>query len=121
MHLVIQLHQGETCEFQTRDNDAIIEPAIACDIRDCCKPGECEEACRYLLTVHDPEFRIVKKCEDGQFRDVTATPYDKRQLCESIYFDSDVDFTDEVTANLYLVWEACSQYVENERTQNDDS
>jgi len=75
---------------------------------DCIKTGDCEEACRYVLEVYSPQFRVVKKV-DGEYRNVLASTEDKREVCEAIYYDSESDFQDEDSADLYLVWEAASE------------
>lgn len=86
------------------------------DLIDCNKPGDVENSCQYILDHWKPEFRIVKML-DGRYQNVIASDVDKQELCESIYFDSDTDFSDSDNSELYLVWEAAHQY-ENELPYN---
>lgn len=78
------------------------------DLEDCSKSGDCQEACEYVLKNHKPEFRTVVMV-DGEYENVIATAAHKQAVCESIYYDSNSDFSDEDTANMYLIWEASSQ------------
>jgi hypothetical protein len=78
------------------------------DVLDCTASGDCEPACRYVLETYNIEYRTVKNI-DGKYQSVIASPDDKKNVCESIYFESDTDFTDEESCDLYLVWEAANQ------------
>jgi hypothetical protein len=75
------------------------------DMLDCAGPGDAEPACHFILETYNPQFRITKEV-DGEYQNVIASAEDKREVCEEIFGDSDSDFSDELTCNLYLVWEA---------------
>jgi len=93
----------------TEDGDTCFDVETYSDLADCCASGDCEDACRYILANYSVDWRVVKKCEDGNFHNVTATSYDKRKVCEAIYFESESDFSDEQLAEVYLIWQAASQ------------
>lgn len=78
------------------------------DMLDCTGPGDAEPSIRYVLETYDIDFRTVKNI-DGEYQNVTASPDDKKIVCEYIYFESETDFTSEENCNLYLIWEAASQ------------
>ena len=75
------------------------------DILSCTGSGDADDSCQYILTKYEPVFRIVKML-DGRYRNVIASCKDKQDFCESIYFDSDTDFSDTDNAALYIIWEA---------------
>lgn len=112
MSFIIELYDGEGTSPYNPDGSEI-NGQILEDLLDCTRSGDMTHACLYVLGVHKPEFRIVKWI-DGGFKNVIATPEDKQKVCESIYFDSDVDFSDESRANLYLVWDAAFHVDEDE-------
>lgn len=75
---------------------------------DCCRTGDCEAACRYVLSHFRPVFTIVKKIA-GVYQSVPACHEDKILICQSIYFESDRDFREsEEWCDIYLVWEAAN-------------
>lgn len=78
------------------------------DLCDCIKPGDAEDACRYVISKHKPEFRIVKQI-DGEYKNVLATHQDKAAVCRAIYFESESDFDgDESLCETYLIWDAAA-------------
>ena len=103
--LIIELHAGESCSIMTLDGDYITDPETWSDLMDCCASRDVEDACKSFNDEHSIDWRIVKRCEDGEYHNVTATTYDKQKLCEHIYFESESDFSDESLAELYLIWQ----------------
>jgi len=89
------------------DNGSELEGELLSDLHDCCSSGDCEDSCLYVINQHKPEFRIVKMI-DGEYQNVIASPEDKQAICETIYFESESDFSDESLAELYIVWEAAA-------------
>jgi hypothetical protein len=79
---------------------------VARDMADCTRSGDCEQPCLYVLDHVGVEFRIVAKNAAGEYENRLATPEEKADTARAIYFDSDSDFSDERTAETYLVWEA---------------
>jgi hypothetical protein len=78
------------------------------DLCDCIKPGDAEDACRYVISRHKPEFRIVKQI-DGKYQNVLASHQDKAAVCKEIYFESESDFDgDESLCETYLIWESAA-------------
>ena len=98
--------------FESADDSEKLES----DLLDCTGPGNAEDACQYILDQWKPQFRIVKLI-DGRYRNVIASDKDKQEICESIYFDSDTDFSDTDNSELYIVWETAHQFA-NELPQN---
>ena len=85
------------------------------DLLDCIKPGDAEEACSYILDHYEIQWCIVvAKMDESGYENRAPTPAEKRAMCESIYFDSEYDFSDERLAEIYLVWQAASQ-IESEK------
>lgn len=84
---------------------------LASDLRDCTKSGDCEDACRFVLSHHNAEFRTVKVIDD-EYQNVIASSEDKMKVCKTIYFESESDFSNESTADMYLIWEAASQFIQ---------
>lgn len=79
------------------------------DLLDCCKRGDCEPACKHVLSTYKPQFRIVKKV-NGEYANVLATAEDMIDVCEEIYFESESDFHNMDVCAMYLVWQAASNY-----------
>ena len=77
----------------------------------CTGSGDAEDACRYVFDYFNPAFRIVK-AHGNEYRNMEANLNDKRECCESIYFESETDFSDEDNCNLYLIWEAAHRVME---------
>ncbi len=84
-----------------------LEGEMLWDMNDCNGSGDAEPACKYILEIYKPEFRIVRNV-GGEFQNVVASKEEKLQVCREIYGGSDTYFTDEDNANLYLVWAAAS-------------
>ena len=76
------------------------------DLLDCTGSGDCEPACQYILDEYEPEFRIVKKGDDGKYANVIADETDKTAVLQEIYGDDKPDDQD-----LYLVWEAAHSLI----------
>ena len=99
---------GSVCAcWNKEDHETIVD-----DFSDCTSPGDSEPACRYVLENYDIDWRIVKQI-DGKYQNVSASDDDKRIFCETVYFDSETDFSDSDNSELYLIWEAAHQ-LENE-------
>lgn len=79
------------------------------DIADCRASGDCDPACAYVRDSLGVEFRTVARDETGQYVNRLATDAELQACCEAIYFESDSDFSDRATAELYLIWQAASQ------------
>lgn len=97
--------QGEitTC---TQNGESLIGSEFYQDMMDCTGSGDAEPACSFVRDHLKPEFRIVAKNADGGYENRLAIPEEKAACCSEIYFESDTDFTDEDTAELYLIWQA---------------
>lgn len=113
--MIIELSQCGACSIIHEINDGNFED-FETDILDCTKSGDTEDSCKYILTRYNPAFRIVKML-DGRYRNVVASFRDKQELCESIYFDSDTDFSDTDNSELYLIWESAHQF-RNDQPEN---
>ena len=95
-----------------RKNGSSISPRsrLAKDLLDCNRSGDCEPACRYVLSEHKPEFRVIKKI-DGKYENILANNQDKAAVCRAIYFESESDFDgDESLCDAYLIWQAASSF-----------
>lgn len=82
------------------------DPDVARDLADCTRSGDCEPACLYVLEQVGVEFRIVARNAAGEYENRIATAEEKEATARAIFFESDSDFSDERTAETYLVWEA---------------
>ena len=83
------------------------------DVLDCTGSGDAQPACEYVRDAIGVDFRIVARQADGTYRNRKATAAEKAETCRAIYFESETDFSDEATAETYLIWEAANG-VENE-------
>jgi len=104
MSFIIEISTCGSITVCTMDGDEL-SGGVVVDLLDCAGSGDATEACMYVLDTYDPKIRIVKKI-NGEYKNVLASKEDKKQVCESIYFESDTDFSDEDKANLYIVWYA---------------
>ena len=94
------------CDIEGSD---VQESAYIDHVMDCNKPGDSQEACEYVLDHIGVDFRIVDLDESGKYINRLATAAEKAEMCKTIFsFDSATDFSDERTAEIYLVWEATS-------------
>ena len=83
--------------------------SLYADLSDCNKSGDCEDACRFVLKHHKPEFRIVKKI-DGNYENVVADFADKIAICKKIYFDSNFKWEEsEKWCEIYLIWQCAAE------------
>ena len=95
------------------DNDQQISPickrhGFGKALANCCKSGDREDACRFLLSRFKLDFYIIKQV-DGEYKRVPATHIDKAYICREIYRDSGRNFTDsEEWCDIYLIWEAAN-------------
>jgi len=105
MTFIIELGHESVSACRKNGTEISRRSKLFSDLDACTGSGDAEPSCRYVLDAHKPEFRIVKRI-DGEYKNVLATPDDKREVCEAIYFDSESNFDDESICDLYLVWEA---------------
>lgn len=110
----------EICPFEPRTSACLMngdevsaDTEVSEHLANCNASGDCEQACLYVLNYVGVEFRTVAKNAAGEYENRLATPEEKAATCMAIYFDSDADFSDETTADTYLVWDAA-------RDANDD-
>jgi hypothetical protein len=75
---------------------------------DCTKGGDVEDACLYILSAFNPDFRVIAKDSSGSYVNRPATDEELQLTCEAIYFASETDFSNVETAKIYLVYEAAS-------------
>lgn len=106
--LIIEIcpHEPRTSPCLANGDAVSADETLAADLADCNRSGDCEPACRYVLEAHTVEFRIVARNQRGKLVNRLATPAEKAATARAIYFDSKTDFSDEGTADTYLVWEA---------------
>lgn len=106
---IIELSTCGAVDCCTMDGDDISEESdLFQDLLDCCGPGDVSGACLHILEKYKPEFRIVRKT-GGHYENVVASKEEKQAVCEVIYCCSNTDFSEEDTAEMYLIWEAsCS-------------
>lgn len=84
------------------------------DVLDCTRSGDVEPACEYVRDAIGVDFRIVARQPDGTYKNRRATAEEKAAVCRAIYFESDTDFSDEATAEAYLIWEAARGVADEE-------
>jgi len=105
----------EICPAEPRvdlAHDVSEESDLAGDLKDCTGQGDAEDSCRYVARAYDVQFVIADK--DLDFERRPATEEEIRETCDAIYFDSDSDFTDSDLAEVYLIWEAANQFIQNQ-------
>jgi hypothetical protein len=85
------------------------------DIADCRASGDVRDACEFVRDRIGVVFRIVARNAAGDYENRLATAEEKAETCRAIYFESETDFSDESTAETYLIWQAaCDVEHENE-------
>ena len=89
------------------------DSTITADLLDCTGSGDAEQACKYVLSAHNPRFVIVARNAAGEYENRDATEQEIEQTCRAIYFESESDFSDLDLAKVYLIWDAAHQF-ENE-------
>lgn len=110
MTFIIEICPNEgSAQGCTMSGDGLLGTEFESDIMDCNKSGDCEPACEFVRDQLKPEFRIVAKDANGKYENRIATAKEKQATCEEIYFESETDFSDESTAETYLIWQmACN-------------
>lgn len=109
MGYVIEISGGEISVSLANGESAVFGNGLA-DWLDCVKPGDVQEMCEFIRDGRKVEFRVMGRNPiTDEIENQAATALDKRLACESIYFDSETDFSDERTAEAYLIWQAASQ------------
>ncbi len=110
----------EVCPHEPRasmclaNGESVLGSDHESDVLDCTSSGDVEPACSYVRDHVGVEFRIVARNAAGEYENRLATAEEKAATCRAIYFESETDFSDESTAELYLIWQAASD-VEHER------
>jgi hypothetical protein len=100
----------EICPREPRASFCDVPEDIAPDILDCTRSGDAAEACEYVRGQWRPRFRIVARNATGEYENRRATDAEKAETARAIYFDSDTDFDDIVNVEMYLIWQAASDY-----------
>lgn len=79
------------------------------DIADCRASGDCEPACTYVRDRLGVQFRrIARNPVTGEYENRLVTYSELDATAHAIYFESDIDFSDRATAELYLIWDAAN-------------
>ena len=117
---IIEICPSEGATSVCRLNGARVSPksTLFTDLADCCKSGDCREACRHVLTTYRPQFRTVRRMPDNAsggrvYANVLASDAELQACCETIYFESNTDFADRDNCELYLVWNAAMDCTED--------
>ena len=111
--LTIEISEDSAYIFLTANGGSVMRSEYLQDLADCIASGDVSEACEYIRDAVGVAFYILAKDRDGYYRNRPATAEEKQLCCEAIYFESETDFSDEATAESYLIWEAASN-AENE-------
>lgn len=104
--LIIEICSDCTSACLIDGQEVSANEQIASDLADCTRSGDCEPACLYVLDHVGVEFRIVARNASGEYENRIATAEEKTATARAIYSDSESDFSDERTAETYLVWDA---------------
>lgn len=116
-NLIIEICPREPrASLCTIDGESVMQSAWREDIADCTRSGDAQPACEYVLDRIGVEFRIVARNACGEYENRLATDDELRATCEEIYFDSNADFSDRRCAEIYLIWDAACDAV-NEESQ----
>jgi len=99
----------EICPREPRATVAEATPHALLDLADCIRGGDAEPMCAYVRDHHAPAFRIIARNAAGEYENREATAEEKAETCRAIYFDSETEFDDEETAELYLIWQAADE------------
>lgn len=89
------------------------------DLADCCTSGDCEDACQFVIDQVGVEFRCIGRNANNGVENRLAIDADLQQVCEAIYFESDTDFSDRDNAELYAVWQAANNIIEDHNQENE--
>ena len=100
----------EICPREPRASFCDVPEDLAADILDCTRSGDCEPACEYVRRHLRPEFRTVARNAAGEYENRPATDAEISETARRIYFDSATDFDDVEHAEMYLIWQAASDY-----------
>lgn len=107
--IIIELMGEEVSICLGDGSDVQPGSALARDLADCCTSGDCKDACEYVAQNYSIAWRIVApKIDESGYENRDATPAEKQAVAESIYFESDSDFSDETRCETYLIWEVAN-------------
>jgi len=111
MNVIIEICplEGRASPCLSDGSDIATNEQVAQDFADCRASGDNESACRYVLDIYKPEFRIVARNGSGTYENRLATDAEMQATCEAIYFESETDFTDSDWCKVYLIWQAASE------------
>ena len=98
----------EICPREPRASFCDVPEDLAPDILDCTAPGDATEACEYVRRRLRPEFRIVARNAAGEYENRLATDDEILETARAIYFET--EFEDVEHAEMYLIWQAASDY-----------
>lgn len=112
--LIIEIAHENASPCLMDGSSVSADPEVLEALSDCARPGDVESACDYVLRHVGVEFRIVARRVDGTYENRVATAAEKADTCRRIYFESGANFDHEPTAELYLVWQAANELLDNE-------
>ncbi len=84
------------------------------DLANCCKSGDCQNACEFVLEKYEVEWRIVRKMPDGNYENALATDKELRKTAKTIYFESSANFADRSVCETYLIWQGANDCMDTE-------
>lgn len=108
--LIIEIVGEDVSVCLTNGQEVSEDEEVSQALAHCRASGDAEEACAYVRDHLGADFRTIARSEaSGEYENRGATREEKQAVCEAIYFESSTDFSDEGTAELYLIWEAASR------------
>tara|TARA_R110000796_G_scaffold30122_15_gene80789 strand:- start:1715 stop:2068 length:354 start_codon:yes stop_codon:yes gene_type:complete len=109
--MFIEISLCGSVQVLSEGGDLYFGGEIEQDLLDCVSQGDCEEACKFVLSVHKPTFNIVAiNPSSKKYENRLATGKEMQKVCEIVYFESETNFSDADVAKTYLVWEAASNF-----------
>jgi hypothetical protein len=105
--LIIEICPREPrADFCLANGESVRGSRFDSDIADCRASGDVQDACEFVRDRIGVAFRIVARNTAGDYENRLATAEEKAETCRAIYFESETDFSDESTAETYLIWQA---------------
>lgn len=101
---------GETSACLKDGSEITTNLDILTHFKDCNAAGSSWNICADIRDNIGVEFRIIERDSKGKYENRLATDAEKQETCETIFFDSETDFSDMDDAEIYLIWDAAKEF-----------
>ena len=109
-NLVVEFYRNELSGLWDADGSASVDKQVQIDISDAVDSGCKSAGCQLIRDYHNIDYQIVKNCNNGEMKNFVATKDEKQAVCNAIWQDDSIDFSNEFIAEEHLLWAAINNF-----------